>query len=87
MKQSKNLFKSLGFLTLSLCALCCAAPIAGIVFTASAMTLLAEYWAPAAVTVGMPVLILLAVGWIKKRKANACDINCSCKEANTTQEG
>jgi mercuric ion transport protein len=77
-KEPGKLAKTLGFLGIGLCALCCALPIIGIVAGASILSTLALYAEKIAV-----VLVLSAaafgIWFYRKRQAPTCDIDCDCK--------
>lgn len=88
MKQSKNPFKSFGFISIGLCVLCCALPIIGVVATMGFLTLLSRYFEWAALGGMILAVVFFGIYGLKKRKAPACDIDCGCKnsheEANQT---
>jgi len=80
MDKSKNLFKKFGFISIGLCALCCALPIIGMTAGVGALTVLSKYfeWAGIAAL----ALAVVAFGYYlirRKTVAPSCDIDCDCK--------
>lgn len=80
MKDSKKLFKTLGFTGIGLCAACCLLPVGAIVFGAGTLAVVAAYleW------IALASLSLAIVGFglyfLRKRRVPACDVDCGCKE-------
>jgi hypothetical protein len=84
MDKSKNLFTKFGFVSIGLCALCCALPIIGMSAGVGALTVLSKYfeWAGFAAL----VLSIGAFGYYfirRKSAAPSCDIDCDCKTEET----
>lgn len=80
-KEPGKWAKTLGFLGIGLCALCCALPIIGIIGGASILTAVAVYAEKIAI-----VLLVLSGAffgiWLyrKRQTPAACSIDCECKE-------
>ncbi len=80
MKDSKKMFKGLGFIGLGLCAVCCALPFSGIALWAGGFAVFSQYFESAAFVILFLTLIFIGVGYFRKEKtAPACDIDCKNK--------
>jgi hypothetical protein len=82
MKDSKKLFKKLGFIGVGLCAACCLLPIVGVMFGMAALTFLTGFLEWAGLVAMASAAIFFGIYLFKKRKPAACDIDCECKEEN-----
>lgn len=81
MKDSKNLFKRLGFIGIGLCAACCLLPIVGVLFGMGALTFISGFLEVAGIIAMLAAVVFFAVYFVRsKRAAPACDIDCSCKD-------
>jgi hypothetical protein len=79
MKSAKNIFKNFGFLSIGLCALCCALPLIGVVAGMGSLALLAKYFELAAMGGLVLALAFFGIYLFRKKTAPACDVNCDCK--------
>src|SRR5258708_34906529 len=73
MKQSRNRFRSFGFLSIGLCALCCALLIIGMTAGIGALTILSKYFEWAGILALVSAAVAFSYVFIRKRKAPACD--------------
>jgi hypothetical protein len=80
MKDSKKLFKNLGFMSVGLCAACCLLPIVGVMLGMGALTFLTGFLQWAGIIAMIAAIILFGVYYFKKRRHQSCDVDCSCKE-------
>lgn len=80
MKDSKKLFKSLGFIGIGLCAACCLLPIVAVLFGMGALTFLTEFLEWAGIISMVAAVIFFAIYFVRSRKAPVCDIDCECKD-------
>ena len=80
MKDSKKLFKSLGFIGIGLCAACCLLPIVAVIFGAGALTFLTGFLEWAGIISMTAAVIFFVIYFVRSRKAPACDIDCACKD-------
>ncbi len=79
-KEPGKMAKTLGFLGIGLCALCCALPIIGIVGGAGILSAISLYAEKAALVLLIISAAFIAVWLYKKKQAPpACSIDCSCK--------
>jgi hypothetical protein len=85
MKDSKKLFKSLGFIGIGLCAACCLLPVVGVLFGLGALTFISGLLEIAGIIAMMGALVFFGIYFIRSRKAPACDIDCACKEEKGTR--
>jgi mercuric ion transport protein len=84
-KQPGKMAKTLGFLGLGLCALCCALPIIGIVGGASILSAIALYAEKIAVVLLILSAAFFAIWLYRKRQAPpTCSIDCDCKEEHSS---
>jgi uncharacterized membrane protein len=79
-----NLFKNIGLTGIALCAICCALPIAGAIFSIGTLTIIASYFEWAAITVMAVALVVFIIWMVRKKRAPTCDVDCSCKTENST---
>ena len=79
MKDSKKLFKSLGFIGIGLCAACCLLPIVGVLFGTGALTFISGYLEIAGIIAIVAAVVFFAYYFVRNRKAPACDVDCVCK--------
>ena len=86
MKDSKKLFKSLGFIGIGLCAACCLLPIVAVMFGMGALTFLTGFLEWAGITSMIGAVIFFAIYYVRSRKAPACDIDCACKDEKTVSD-
>jgi hypothetical protein len=84
MKDSKKVFKNLGFIGVGLCAACCLLPIIGVLLGMGALTFLTGILEMAGIIALVGAIVFFAVYYFKERKAPACDTNCGCKSENET---
>jgi hypothetical protein len=80
MKDSKKLFKSLGFIGIGLCAACCLLPIVAVLFGMGALTFLTGFLEWAGIISMVAAVIIFAIYFVRSRKAPACDVDCACKD-------
>ena len=80
MKDSKKLFKSLGFIGIGLCAACCLLPIVAVLFGMGALTFLTGFLEWAGIISMVAAVIFFAIYFVRIRKAPACDVDCACKD-------
>lgn len=80
MKDSKSVFKKLGFIGVGLCAACCLLPIVGVLFGMGALTFISGFLEMAGIIAVLAAVIFFAIYFLRSRKAPACDIDCGCKE-------
>lgn len=78
-KEPGKMAKTLGFIGLGLCALCCALPIIGIIGGAGLLTTLTLYAEKIALVLLIISAAFFAIWFYRKRQAPACSIDCSCK--------
>ena len=82
--------KKMGWLGISLCALCCALPIIGTAVGMASLTALSFYLKKIGIlALGIAAFFFL-FAWYKKRKkakacAISCDTNCNCKPEAASQ--
>lgn len=86
MKKTKNLFKSFGFVSIGLCAVCCALPIIGVTMGIGTLTMLSAYIEWAGIVTVIISAVLFAIYSLQKRKKQACDIDCACKENTLSKD-
>ena len=86
-KEPGKMAKTLGFLGIGLCALCCALPVIGIVGSAGILSTISVYAEKAALVLLIASAAILAVWLYRKKEAPpACSTDCSCKtEVNDTK--
>ena len=82
-KTPGKMAKNLGIVGISLCALCCALPIIGIVGGAGIIATIALY----AEKIALVLLIISAASfaiwqYMKRQAPPACSIDCDCKTQN-----
>ncbi|MBA4057727.1 MAG: hypothetical protein C0490_23635 [Marivirga sp.] len=82
MKDSKKLFKNLGFIGISLCVACCLLPIVAVVFGMGALTVISGYLEWVGIATMVLAIIFFAIYYYRKKTATACDIDCECKTEN-----
>jgi hypothetical protein len=80
MKDSKNIFKRLGFIGIGLCAACCLLPIVGVLFGMGVLTFIAGLLEIAGVIAMAAAIIFFGIYYVRSRKAPSCDMDCACKE-------
>jgi len=80
MKDSKKLFKSLGFIGIGLCAACCLLPIVAVLFGMGALTFLTGFLEWAGIISMVAAVIFFAIYFVRSRKAPTCDVDCACKD-------
>jgi len=80
MKDSKKLFKSLGFIGIGLCAACCLLPIVGVLFGMGALTFISGYLEIAGIIAIVAAVVFFAFYFFRDTKAPACDLDCACKD-------
>lgn len=80
MKDSKNIFKRLGFIGIGLCAACCLLPIVGVLFGMGALTFISGFLEVAGIIAMIAAVVFFAIYFIRSRKAPACDVDCTCKD-------
>ena len=79
MKDSKNVFKKLGFIGVGFCAACCLMPTVGVLFGMGALTFIAGFLEIGGTITMVSAIIFYAIYFVRSRKAPACDIDCACK--------
>ena len=85
-KQPGKMAKTLGFLGIGLCALCCALPVIGVLGGAGTLATVSLYAEKAALVFLIVSAALFAVWFYRKRQVPpSCSIDCSCKDANDTK--
>lgn len=79
--------KKMGWLGISLCALCCALPIIGTAVGMASLTALSVYLEKIGIiALGIAAFFFWYARYSKKKKAKAsCDINCDCKPETASQ--
>ena len=80
MKDSKSLFKKLGFIGFGLCAACCLLPIVGVLFGMGALTVISGFLEIAGIIAMLAAVVFFGIYFLRSRKAPACDIDCACKD-------
>ena len=80
MKDSKKLFKSLGFIGIGLCATCCLLPIVTVLFGMGALTFLTGFLEWAGIISMIAAVVFFAIYFIGSKKAPACDVDCACRD-------
>lgn len=80
MKDSKNLFKKLGFIGIGLCAACCLLPIVGVLFGMGALTFISGFLEIAGIVALIAAVIFFGIYYLRSRKAPTCEIDCACKD-------
>ena len=80
MKDSKKIFKGLGFIDIGLCATCCLLPIVGVLFGMGALTFISGFLEIAGIIAMVAAIVLFTVYFVRSRKAPACDVECACKD-------
>ena len=80
MKDSKLLFKKLGFASISLCAACCLLPIVGAMLGVGSLSLISGFLEWAGVISIAAAILFFVVFLFRNRKVHTCDVNCTCKE-------
>lgn len=79
MKDSKRLFRNLGFIGVGLCAACCLLPIAGVMFGMGALTFVAGFLEWAGIIAMVGAVASFGMYYFRSRKPQACDVDCACK--------
>lgn len=82
MKESKKLFKGLGFIGIALCAACCALPIVGVMLGVGTLSVLSKYFEWAGIASLILALVFFGVYFTRKKKAPSCEVDCGCKPDN-----
>ena len=82
MKDSKNVFKRLGFIGVGLCAACCLLPIMGVLFGMGALTFIAGFLEVAGLGAIGAAVVFFVIYFVRRRKAATCDLDCTCKNEN-----
>jgi len=80
MKDSKKLFKSLGFIGLGFCAACCLLPIVAVMFGVGTLTFLTGFLEWAGIMSIIGAVIFFAIYLARSRKALSCDVDCGCRD-------
>lgn len=80
MKDSRNLFKKLGFIGVGLCAACCLLPIVAVMLGMGALTFFTGFLEWAGIIAMISSGIFFAIYYFRNKKAASCDIDCGCKE-------
>ena len=81
MKDSKDVFKRLAFIGISLCAACCLLPIVGVLFGLGALTFISGFLEVAGIIAIVAAVVFFAIYFVRSKKtAPACDIDCACKD-------
>lgn len=81
MKDSKNVFKKLGFIGVGLCAACCLLPIVGVLLGMGALTFISGILEVAGMIAMIGAVAFFGIYFFKSKKAPACDIDCGCKNS------
>lgn len=84
MRESKKLFKGLGFIGIALCAACCALPIVGVMLGVGTLSILSKYFEWAGIASLLLALVFFVIYFTRKKKAPACEIDCGCASDNNT---
>lgn len=79
MKDSKNLFKKLGFVGIGLCVACCLLPVVGVLFGMGALTISSGFLEVAGIIAMGAAVVFFALPYLRKTKAPACELDCDCK--------
>jgi hypothetical protein len=82
MKDSKKLFKHLGFIGVGLCAACCLFPIVSVLFAMGAFTFLTRFLEWAGIAAMVAAAVFFGIYFFKNKKFQACDVECTCKDEN-----
>ena len=82
--------KKMGWLGISLCALCCALPIIGTALGMASLTALSFYLEKIGILALGIAVFFFWFAWYKKRKkakafTTSCDTNCDCKPESASQ--
>lgn len=82
--QAKKLNKTMGWLAIAACGLCCTLPIIGTAVGVGTLTILGAYFEKIAVVVlGISAILLLSLWFSKKTKNKSCETacatDCGCK--------
>jgi hypothetical protein len=85
-KEPGKSARKLGIIGLSLCALCCALPIIGLISGAGILSVLALYAEKIAVVLLVLSAASFGVWFYHKRQAPACSVDCSCKQHSAPEE-
>ena len=80
MKDSKKLFKSLGFIGIGLCAACCLLPIVAVLFGMTVLTFLTGFLEWAGIIAMIGAVIFFSIYFVRSRKAPSCGVDCACKD-------
>ena len=89
-KTTTSTAKKMGWIGISLCALCCALPIIGAALGMASLTTLSFYLEKISIIALGIAALLIWFAWYKKRKqakacAASCDTNCDCKPETANQ--
>jgi hypothetical protein len=79
MKESKKLFKGLGFVGIALCAACCALPIVGVMLGVGTLSVLSAFFEWAGIASLVLALVFFAIYFTRRKKAPSCEVDCGCK--------
>jgi len=71
MKDSKKMFKSLGFVGIALCAACCALPIVGVMIGVGSLSVLSRYFEWAGIAALILALGFFGIYYFRKRQTPA----------------
>jgi hypothetical protein len=85
MKRSEKLIKTLSVVGIGLCAACCLLPVGAIIFGMSLTGLAVAFFKWAGLGMAAAALIVLLIMWIKKRKVQACNVDCDCKPVSESK--
>jgi hypothetical protein len=78
MKESKKMFKSIGYLGIALCVSCCILPLVGMV-SVGTFAIMAKYFEWAGIMALMFSIVFFGICFFKSRKVPSCNIDCGCK--------
>lgn len=89
-KITTSTAKKMGWIGISLCALCCALPIIGAAIGMASLTALSFYLEKIGILALGIAAFFFWFAWYKKRKkakvcATSCDTNCECKPGTANQ--
>jgi hypothetical protein len=87
MKDSKNLFKGVGFIGIAMCGVCCSLPALPLIFGLSAVNAAAGFFGWVSLSIMVTSGALLGIYYYKKRKSPSCEAECGCKEKQKIEIG
>lgn len=86
-KEPGRTAKIFGFLGLTLCALCCALPVIGIIGGAGVLATVALYAEKVAVILLIISSASFGIWFYLRRRPSACSVDCTCKTEQASSDG